>query len=203
MPREKREIQKEGIMPLDIYIGKRRELRKNIVDYKKNRRVALGPYATFYFESYETMLAQVQEMLYIEKGGDEQLQDELSAYNPLIPNGKELTATLMFEIDNPISRAAFLGKVGGIEETVFMKINGEKIKAVPEEDVDRTSSEGKASSVQFIHFNFTDDQIEKFQSNSSEIELGIDHKEYSHSTKLSKENIASLSTDFSLSLIHI
>ena len=197
MPREKKEIQKEDIMPLDVYIEKRRELRKSIVDYKKNRRVALGPYATFYFESYETMLAQVQEMLYIEKGGDEQLQDELTAYNPLIPNGKELTATFMFEIDNPISRAAFLGKVGGIEETVFMKINGEKIKAVPEEDVDRTSSEGKASSVQFIHFNFTDDQIEKFQSNSSEIELGIDHKEYSHSTKLSKENIASLSTDFS------
>ena len=197
MPREKREIQKEDIMPLDVYIGKRRELRKNIVDYKKNRRVSLGPYATFYFESYETMLAQVQEMLYIEKGGEEQLQDELSAYNPLIPNGKELTATLMFEIDNPISRAAFLGKVGGIEETVFMKINGEKIKAVPEEDVDRTSAEGKASSVQFIHFNYTDDQIEKFKSNSSEIELGIDHKEYSHSTKLSKENIFSLSADFS------
>ena len=197
MPREKREIQKEDIIPLDVYIEKRRELRKGIVDFKKNRRIALGPYATFYFESYETMLAQVQEMLYIEKGGDEQLKDELSAYNPLIPNGKELTATLMFEIDNPISRAAFLGKVGGIEETVFMKINGEKIKAVPEEDVDRTSAEGKASSVQFIHFNFTDDQIEKFQSNSSEIELGIDHKEYSHSTKLSKENIASLSTDFS------
>ncbi len=197
MPREKREIQKEDIMPLDVYTEKRRELRKSIVDYKKNRRVALGPYATFYFESYETMLAQVQEMLYIEKGGDEQLQDELSAYNPLIPKGKELTATLMFEIDNPISRAAFLGKVGGIEETVFMKINGEKIKAVPEEDVDRTSAEGKASSVQFIHFNFTDDQIEKFQSNSSEIQLSIDHKEYSHSTKLSKENIASLSTDFS------
>ena len=197
MPREKREIQKEDIIPLDVYTEKRRELRKSIVDYKKNRRVALGPYATFYFESYETMLAQVQEMLYIEKGGDEQLQDELSAYNPLIPNGKELTATLMFEIDNPISRAAFLGKVGGIEETVFMKINGEKIKAVPEEDVDRTSAEGKASSVQFIHFNFTDDQIEKFQSNSSEIELGIDHKEYSHSTKLSKENIASLSADVS------
>ncbi len=196
MPREKREIQKEDIMPLNLYTEKRRELRKSIVDYKKNRRVALGPYATFYFESYETMLAQVQEMLYIEKGGDEQLKDELFAYNPLIPNGKELTATLMFEIDNPISRAAFLGKVGGIEETVFMKIDGEKIKAVPEEDVDRTSAEGKASSVQFIHFNFTDDQIEKFQSNSSEIELGIDHKEYSHSTKLSKENIASLSADF-------
>ena len=196
MPKEKKEIQKSDIMPLDVYIKDRKELRKNIVNFKKNRRVALGPYATFYFESYETMLAQVQEMLYIEKGGDEQLHDELIAYNPLIPNGKELTATLMFEIDNPISRAAFLGKVGGIEEMVFMKLNGETIKAVPEEDVDRTSAEGKASSVQFIHFNFTDEQIEKFKSSNVDIELGIDHKEYSHTTKLSKDNIASLSGDF-------
>ena len=197
MPKEKREIQKSDIMPLDAYIKDRKELRKNIVNFKKNRRVALGPYATFYFESYETMLAQVQEMLYIEKGGDEQLHDELIAYNPLIPNGKELTATLMFEIDNPISRAAFLGKVGGIEEMVFMKINGETVKAVPEEDVDRTSAEGKASSVQFIHFNFTDEQIQKFKSSNVNIELGVDHREYSHTTKLSKENIASLSADFS------
>ena len=197
MPKEKREIQKSDIMPLDAYIKDRKELRKNIVNFKKNRRVALGPYATFYFESYETMLAQVQEMLYIEKGGDEQLHDELIAYNPLIPNGKELTATLMFEIDNPISRAAFLGKVGGIEEMVFMKINGETVKAVPEKDVDRTSAQGKASSVQFIHFNFTDEQIQKFKSSDVNIELGMDHKEYSHNTKLSKENIASLSADFS------
>ena len=197
MPKEKREIQKSDIMPLDAYIKDRKELRKNIVNFKKNRRIAIGPYATFYFESYETMLAQVQEMLYIEKGGDEQLHDELIAYNPLIPNGKELTATLMFEIDNPISRAAFLGKVGGIEEMVFMKINGETVKAVPEEDVDRTSAEGKASSVQFIHFNFTDEQIQKFKSSDVNIELGMDHREYSHTTKLSKENIASLSEDFS------
>ena len=197
MPKEKREIQKSDIMPLDAYIKDRKELRKNIVNFKKNRRIALGPYATFYFESYETMLAQVQEMLYIEKGGDEQLHDELIAYNPLIPNGKELTATLMFEIDNPISRAAFLGKVGGIEEMVFMRINGETVKAVPEEDVDRTSAKGKASSVQFIHFNFTDEQIQKFKSNDVNIEIGMDHKEYSHTTKLSKENIASLSSDFS------
>ena len=197
MPKEKREIQKSDIMPLDSYIRVRKELRKKIVDFKKNRRISLGPYATFYFESYETMLAQVQEMLYIEKGGDEQLHDELIAYNPLIPNGKELTATLMFEIDNPISRAAFLGRVGGIEEMVFMKINGETVKAVPEEDVDRTSAEGKASSVQFIHFNFTDEQIQKFKSSDVNIELGMDHKEYSHTTKLSRENIASLSEDFS------
>ena len=197
MPREKREILKEDIMPLDVYTKNRKELRKNIVYFKKNRRIELGPYATFYFESYETMLAQVQEMLYIEKGGDEQLKDELIAYNPLIPNGKELTATLMFEIDNPVSRAAFLSKVGGIEEKVFIKIDGELIKAIPEEDVDRTSAEGKASSVQFIHFKLNDEQIQKFKSDDVDIEIGIDHKEYSHTTKLSSANLNSLAADFS------
>ena len=142
------------------------------------------------------MLAQIQEMLYIEKSGDEQLQDELSAYNPLVPNGKELTATLMFEIDNPVSRASFLGKVGGIEEKVYMKVDEELIHAFPEEDVDRTSEEGKASSVQFIHFKFNDEQIKKFKSGLSQIELGIDHKEYSHSTKLNEVTINSLVSDF-------
>ena len=196
MPREKKEIQKQDIMSLDVYIKNRKELRKNIVNFKKDRRISLGPYATFYFESYETMLAQVQEMLYIEKGGDEQLKDELAAYNPLIPNGKELTATLMFEIDNPVSRSAFLGKVGGIEQNVFMKVDGEIIKAMPEEDVDRTSADGKASSVQFIHFKFNDEQINKFKSGLSNVEVGIDHKEYSHSTKLTDINLKSLSADF-------
>ena len=196
MPKEKREILKEDIMPLDIYTKQRKELRKNIVEFKKDRRISLGPYATFYFESYETMLAQVQEMLYIEKGGDDQLKDELTAYNPLIPNGKELVATLMFEIDNPVSRATFLGKVGGIEEKVFMKIDGEIVKAIPEEDVDRTSAEGKASSVQFIHFKFNETQIEKFKSGSLHVELGIDHDEYSHTTKLTETTLKSLSIDF-------
>ena len=196
MPKEKKLIQKEDIMPLDVYTKQRKELRKSIVEFKKDRRVPLGPYATFYFESYETMLAQVQEMLYIEKGGDEQLKDELLAYNPLVPNGKELTATLMFEIDNPVSRAAFLGKVGGIEEKVFMKIDGDLIKGVPEEDVDRTSAEGKASSVQFIHFKFSDEQIKNFKSDMPKVEIGIDHKYYSHSTSLNELTIKSLSADF-------
>ena len=134
MSREKRQIEKVDLIPEDIYSVSRKKIRKELVEFKKTRRIALGPYATFYFESFETMLAQVQEMLHIEKGGDEQLKDELAAYNPLIPNGKELTATLMFEIDNPVSRALFLGKVGGIEEKVFIKIDNEIIKAVPEEE---------------------------------------------------------------------
>jgi len=196
MSKEKKQIEKEDLIPEDMYAKNRKQIRKELVEFKKNRRIALGPYATFYFESFETMVAQVQEMLHIEKGGDEQLKDELIAYNPLVPNGKELTATLMFEIDNPLSRGAFLGKVGGIEEKIFMKIDNETVNAVPESDVDRTSSEGKASSVQFIHFKFNDDQITKFKSITTNIELGIDHKEYAHTTKLTEENIKSLLADF-------
>ena len=196
MSKEEKKIEKKDLIPADVYAESRKQIRKDLVVFKANRRVALGPYATFYFESFETMVAQVQEMLYIEKGGDEQLKDELIAYNPLVPNGKELTATLMFEIDNPVSRGAFLGKVGGIEEKIFMKIDDEIIKAVPEDDVDRTSTEGKASSVQFIHFKFNEDQINRFKSGSVNIELGIDHKEYSHTTRLTEDNLKSLSLDF-------
>ncbi|MDA9663700.1 DUF3501 family protein [Candidatus Pelagibacter sp.] len=196
MSKEKRQIEKSDLLPSNVYSKSRKQIRKDLVEFKKDRRIALGPYATFYFESFETMVAQVQEMLHIEKGGDEQLKDELIAYNPLVPSGKELTATLMFEIDNPISRAAFLGKVGGIEERIFIKINDEVVKAVPEEDVDRTSAEGKASSVQFIHFKLNDDQISKFKSDSVTIELGIDHKEYTHTTRLAENSVKSLCADF-------
>ena len=196
MSKEERQIQKKDLMPADAYAENRKKIRKDLVEFKKNRRIALGPYATFYFESFETMVAQIQEMLHIEKGGDEQLKDELIAYNPLVPNGKELTATLMFEIDNPVTRGAFLAKVGGIEEKIFMKINNEFVKAVPEDDVDRTTTEGKASSVQFIHFKLNEDQINKFKSGNLDIELGIDHKDYAHTTKLTEENVKSLSADF-------
>ncbi len=196
MPKDQKIIQKSDLLPPDVYEKNRRQMRKELVEFKKDRRVPLGPYATFYFECYETMLAQVQEMLHIEKGGDEQLNDELTAYNPLIPNGKELVSTLMFEIDNPVIRATFLGKLGGVEENVFIKIDNDIIYGKPEIDVDRTSAEGKASSVQFIHFEFDQNQISKFKGNNVSIELGIDHKEYSHSTKLPVSTIKALSSDF-------
>ena len=135
MSKVNRIVEKTDLITPDVYAKKRKQFRKELVEFKKNRRIELGPYATFYFESYETMLGQIQEMLHIEKGGDEQLKDELEAYNPLVPKGKELVATLMFEIDNPIIRADFLGKVGGVEEKVYMKIGNEKITAEPEIDV--------------------------------------------------------------------
>ena len=196
MPKDQKIIQKSDLLAPELYEKNRRQMRKELVEFKKDRRVPLGPYATFYFECYETMLAQVQEMLHIEKGGDEQLNDELTAYNPLIPNGKELVSTLMFEIDNPVIRTTFLGKLGGVEENVFIKIDNDIIYGKPEIDVDRTSAEGKASSVQFIHFEFDQNQISKFKGNNVSIELGIDHKEYSHSTKLSESTIKALSSDF-------
>ena len=196
MNKQVREVTKADLIPADEYAKNRKEYRREIVSYKKNRRVSLGPYANFYFESYETMKAQIQEMLHIEKGGDEQVKDELAAYNPLIPKGKELVATLMFEIDNPLSRAEFLNKVGGIEEKVFLKIGKETIKSIPEQDVDRTSAEGKASSVQFIHFEFTDEQVKKFKDSSNEILIGVDHEMYKHTVKLTKDNQEALAMDF-------
>ena len=196
MNKQAKEVTKADLIPANEYAKNRKAYRKEIVSYKKDRRISLGPYANFYFESYETMKAQIQEMLHIEKGGDEQLKDELAAYNPLIPNGKELVATLMFEIDNPLSRAEFLNKVGGIEEKVFLKINGEIINSIPEQDVDRTSAEGKASSVQFIHFKFTEAQVEKFKNFSNEIIIGVDHEMYAHTVKLTENNKKALALDF-------
>tara|TARA_B110000014_G_C20091346_1_gene571408 strand:+ start:246 stop:839 length:594 start_codon:yes stop_codon:yes gene_type:complete len=196
MNKQFKEITKADLMPLEEYSKKRKEIRKEIVSYKKNRRISLGPHANFYFESFKTMKAQIEEMLYIEKGGDEQLKDELAAYNPLIPNGNELVATLMFEIDNPILRLDFLNKVGGIEEKIYIKIGDEKIIGIPEKDLDRTSDEGKASSVQFVHFNFSRQQIKNFSDIKNEIIIGIDHKLYNHMSKVSEEVRSALMKDF-------
>ena len=196
MSKKKRIIEKKDLVSLEEYTKNRKQFRKELVELKKDRRISLGPHSTFYFESFETMLGQIQEMLYIEKGGEEQLKDELNAYNPLIPKGTELVATLMFEIDNPILRADFLGKVGGIEKKVYIQIEKEKIIAIPEKDLDRTSAEGKASSVQFIHFNFSQDQIKKFKDLNNLVTIGIDHHLYNHMTKISENSRSALIKDF-------
>jgi len=196
MTKENKVVEKKDLLSNDEYSNNRKKIRKELVEFKKKRRVQLGPYATFYFENFDTMLAQIQEMLYIEKGGDQQLKDELAAYNPLIPKGNELVTTLMFEIDDPIIRSDFLGKVGGIEETVYIKVADEKIAATPETDVDRTSAEGKASSVQFLHFNFSDEQVKKIKDKNAEIIIGVSHDLYNHSTKISNDKKSALIKDF-------
>ena len=192
----KREITRGDIIPMEQYAGERKERRRALVQAKRNRRMEVGPVCTFYFENYETMWNQVHEMLFIEKGGEAQVDDELSAYNPLIPKGRELVATVMFEIDDPVRRQALLDKIGGIEETAFIQIGDEVISGRPEEDLDRTSASGKASSVQFIHFPFTDAQVEAFRASGMQVVVGFKHPQYGHMSAMPEDVRAALAEDF-------
>ncbi|MDA1088787.1 MAG: DUF3501 family protein [Proteobacteria bacterium] len=192
----KHEITRDDLLAMDDYVAIRPERKRLITGLKKNRRISVGPDATFYFESYDTMLHQVQEMLYIEKGGDDQIDDELGAYNPLIPNGRELVATLMFEIDEPVRREKVLAGLGGVEKTVTMTLGDEIVTAVPEDDVDRTNADGKASSIQFLHFPFTDQQVEKFRDPATTVTLGIGHNQYGHMANLPDAVKNALAADF-------
>ena len=192
----KTELTVKDILGVESYMKIRQERRVKILNKKKLRRAAVGPYATFYFESYDTMWYQVQEMLRIEKGGEEQLRDELEAYNPLIPKGRELVATVMFEIDNANIRTAFLLGLGGVENHIIMRLDDIDIMAIAEQDLDRTNADGKASSVQFVHFSFTNSQIAKFKDINTNVTVGINHPKYGHMAVLSDEMQRELSTDF-------
>lgn len=196
MPRNQHIITAADIMSLTDYETIRKEKREENILRKKYRQLSVGPYATITFESWDSMWLQVQEMLRIEKGGDEQLSDELHAYGPMIPNGHELTATLMFEIDDEDRRKLFLGKLGGIEKTIYIDLDGERIVAEPEMDVDRTNPAGKASAVQFLHFRFNDSQIEKWRSGKGVAMLRIDHIEYGHAAIIDAPRRHELGRDF-------
>ena len=196
MSARKKQITKADILPPAEYAKRRAAMRSEIVRKKKNRRIEVGPFATFYFECYETMLQQVQEMLHIEKGGAAQIADELSAYNPLIPKGQELVATVMFEIDDPVRRARALARLGGVENTMFIKVGEDKVMGVAEQDQDRTSAEGKASSVQFVHFPFTRGQIEAFRKPGTTVIVGMDHENYAHMAVMPDAVRQELAKDF-------
>src|SRR5262245_63045407 len=127
MPEAQRKITRDDILPAGEYDRQRKTLKAGLIPIKKLRRIEVGPFATFYFENYATMWLQVQEMLRIEKGGEEQLAGELEAYNPLIPQGDELIATLMLEIEDADRRNTVLLTLGGIEETVFLEIGPDRI----------------------------------------------------------------------------
>jgi hypothetical protein len=191
-----RKIEPSAIVPLPQYAGERAERRKRMAELKKNRRLEVGPFATFYFESYDTMLHQVHEMLFIEKGGAEQLPDELAAYNPLIPQGAELVATVMFEIDDPLRRARVLANLGGVEHKAFLRVGSDTIRGVPEEDQERSREDGKASSVQFIRFAFTAAQIAAFRGGAGDVIVGFDHPNYGHMAVMPSAVRQTLAQDF-------
>ncbi|HWU54731.1 MAG TPA: DUF3501 family protein [Rhizomicrobium sp.] len=196
MPETQRKITPSDLLPIAEYDRQRKSLKANLIPVKKQRRVEVGPFATFYFENYATMWLQVQEMLRIERGGEEQIAGELEAYNPLIPQGDELIATMMLEIEDANRRNAVLLTLGGIEETVFLEIGADVVRATPTEYDDRTTPDGKTSSVHWLRFKLTREQIARFKDGSERVVLGVSHPNYGHMAVLSAETRAALAKDF-------
>lgn len=195
MPKEARRITREDLLSYADFAAERQPRRAALMPVKKLRRIGVGPYATFYFENYDTMLFQVQEMLHIERGGEEQVADELAAYNPLIPQDSELVATMMLEIEDEHRRAHVLARLTHIEKHAFLQVGNEKVYAVAEEDVDRTAEDGKTSSVHFLHFPMSDAQCAAFKDGSAAIMLGFDHAEYAHLAPISNDSRTELASD--------
>ena len=189
-------ITRAEILPMDVYARERRTLRADMVALKQRRRVAVGPFATFHFENYRTMWHQVHEMLFVEKGGDAQIADELAAYNPLIPQGAELVATVMLEIPDPAVRARTLARLGGIEQRMFLAVGATRIAARAESEVERTTAAGKTSSVHFVHFDFAPADVAAFRDPATQVVVGIDHAEYSHMAVMPPPVRAALAEDF-------
>lgn len=196
MPRAERIITPADLLPRAAYAEIRRDKRAENVARKQHRRLAVGPYVTVLFESFESMWLQIQEMLYIEGGGTDQIEDELRAYNPMIPKGRELTATLMFEIDDRRTRQRVLGALAGVEDRIGIDIDGSRVAATPEGDVERSRDDGKTSAVHFLHFHFSDAQIARFRDPAARVSFVIDHPDYGHSAAMSPLMRAELSKDF-------
>ena len=196
MPAAARQITPADLIPDSDYARQRRDRRLALLPIKRLRRVPLGPVCTFIFENYDTMLFQVQEMLLTEKGGAEQVPDELAAYNPLIPQGSELVATVMFEIDDEVRREQALARLGGVEDMFFIQVGDSRAPGVPEGDVERTREDGKTSSVHFLRFTLTPDQIARFRDPATQILIGCDHEQYSHLAGLTPATRAELAKDF-------
>jgi hypothetical protein len=195
MPAPKRTIEAADILRREEYIPQRAALRKRITEHKRLRHVDVGPFAAFYFESFETVRHQIQEMLYIENGGEAQLADELEAYAPLVPRGNELVATVMFEIDDEARRKVQLVRIGGIENHAVLKVGDEVIRGIPDPDRENTAPDGKASSVQFFHFPLTEGQSAAFAASGTVVQLGFDHPNYGHLAVVPKAVQAALAQD--------
>lgn len=191
----KRIITRADLMDMAEYGKVRADRRRTVGDIKRPRRVAVGPHATFYFENFDTMLHQVHEMLFIERGGEAQIEDELRAYNPLIPNGRELVATLMLEYEDPKVRDRELRRLTYIEKTVTLTVAGEEIKAVADSDIERTKADGKTSSIHFLRFPLSDDQARAFKTAGTRVVLGIAHENYGHMAVLPEASRVALAQD--------
>jgi len=187
MPRDQRTITADDILPLEQYELIRKDKKQEAIERKKLTRLNVGPHALVLFENWDSMWLQIQEMLRIEKGGEEQLADELSAYDPMVPKGSELTATILFEVENPERRDAFLRTIGGVEDHISIQVGPHLIKARAEGDIERTrETDNKASAVHFFHFDFTPEAIDAWKSGEGHAMVIIDHPNYGHAAVIGK-----------------
>ncbi len=196
LSKQPRQLTRDDFLPPAEYLPVRRERRRRLSELKRRRQVEIGPFAIFHFENFETVRHQIQEMLYIEKGGDAQLEEELEAYGPLIPQGTDLVATVMLEIDDPVRRGAVLARLGGIENHAYIDVDGHRVRSDPDPTRENTSPEGKASAIQFLKFAFAPDLISRFKTPGTQIVVGFDHPGYAHMAGLPEPMCAALAEDF-------
>lgn len=189
-------ITRESLMTLEAYSKKRKEFRAEVLAHKQNRIVHVGEHVTLIFEDELTMRYQVQEMLRIEKTFEEAgIQDELDAYNPLIPDGSNFKATMMIEYATVPERQRALAKLRGIEDRMFVEVEGEKrVYAIADEDLERSNDE-KTAAVHFLRFELTD-SMKVALKGGAQMKLGCDHPEYlAQLNELAPETLASLIRD--------
>ena len=190
-------LTKNDLLSLEEYSGRRQEFKAKVIAHKRPRQLSLTKNARLYFEDEITIRYQIQEMLRIEKVFEaEGIQDELDAYNPLIPDGKNLKATFMLEYEDAEVRKAELAKLIGVEDKVWLQVEGfDKVYAIADEDLDRENDE-KTSSVHFVRFEFTDEMVAAFKEKQAVL-AGCDHEHMRvEGLRLSAETAASLSEDF-------
>jgi hypothetical protein len=189
-------IERSELLSLENYAAQRDAFRARVMAHKKPRRVGIGPHLFLYFEDRLTMHYQVQEMLRIERIFEpEDIEEELGAYNPLIPDGSNLKATAMLEYQDVAERKRQLALLKGIEDLVWLRVEGcDKVYAISNEDLER-SNEEKTSAVHFMRFELTPAMIASLREGSA-LTLGSDHPEYPHETRANDANVRALLADF-------
>ena len=182
-------IQPDSLMTLEAYARNRKEFRAKVMAHKKDRSVALGDHVTLVFEDELTIRYQVQEMLRIERIFEQEgIQGELEAYNPLVPDGRNFKATMMIEYPDVDERKRALARLKGIEERVWVQVEGcERVHAIADEDLDR-STEEKTSAVHFLRFELTDEMAASLKYGVG-LGIGVDHPEYSAEVAALPSNI--------------
>ncbi|HSN70261.1 MAG TPA: DUF3501 family protein [Steroidobacteraceae bacterium] len=183
------------LMSLERYARERSEFRLKVIGHKKNRTVAVGPHMTGCFEDRLTIQYQVQEMLRVERIFEpDGIEEELNAYNPLIPDGRNWKATLLIEYADPAERKQALAKMRGVEDRCWVEVEGcERVYAIADEDLERENEE-KTSSVHFLRFEL-DERMREALGRGAALSIGVDHDAYSHAVSPLPDNVRSALLD--------